>query len=32
MVLTSVECSIGERLAFHLEQGLALGLLVVEES
>jgi hypothetical protein len=32
MVLTSVECSIGERLAFHLEQGLALGLLVVVES
>jgi hypothetical protein len=29
---TSVECSIEERLAFHLEQGLALGLLVVVES
>ena len=32
MVLTSVECSIGERLAFHLEQELALGLLGVVES
>lgn len=32
VVQTSTECSIGERLAFHLEQGLAFGLLVVVES
>jgi hypothetical protein len=32
MAKTSIECSIEERLAFHLEQGLALGLLVVVES